>query len=293
MTEIVVTQAAVRKLAALLSKTDTISMRHGDRLDLIASTFGMRTDAFMHAIKTASKDKPKAACTTIELSPFEDQPWGRGVPLRKLGIRLCHDWELAAEQGSGVLISTGATGSGRSTTLNSTALHLARQGRFVRPQNEKRMLKCGKTGEVVLFGFISTPDQASLAYEFAERGMLVLAVMAHSPFDDLSMIRNMGITGERLELTRAIIHQKLVRKIAPKFAEGTIGPKYMGRTLVSSVHYFDKDHSVDKFLSSKDYKEMNFLSDLLEKVKAGIVDLEEIERVFSADVFKMFGRRLP
>ncbi|TLX16687.1 hypothetical protein [Rhizobium sp. MHM7A] len=293
MTQIVVTQAAVRKLAAILSNTNTTSMRHGDRLDLIASAFGWKTDAFMHSLKKTGKALTPAVVDAIEPSPFDDQPWGRGVPLRKLGIRLCFAWELAAEQNSGVLIATGATGSGRSTTLTSTALFLAKQGRKLQPGNDELLLQYGKPGDVISFGYISTRERAYLAYQLAEKGMLVLASMGHSAFDDLSLLRNLGISAKRLELTRAIIHQKLVRKIAPKLADGVAGPKYQGRTLVSDVQVFDKQRSVEQFLSGPNYGERHFLADLVEKLDGKVIDREEIESQFGNDVFKMFGRRLP
>lgn len=292
MTEIVVTQAAVRKLAAILSNTDTSSIRHGDRLDLIASAFGWRTDAFMHSLKKTAKASTQVAFDPVETFPFDDQPWGRGVPLRKLGIRLCFAWELAAEQENGVLIVTGATGSGRSTTLMSTAQFLAKQGRRLQPGDDDLLLQYGKPGDVVSFGHISTSERAHLAYLLADKGMLVLASMAHSSFDDLTMIRNMGISSDRLELTRAIIHQKLIRKIAPKLADGA-GPKYRGRTLISDVQVFDQDRSVEKFLNGPNYRDRHFLSDLKEKLESEIIDLEEIESEFSDDVFKMFGRPFP
>lgn len=227
--------------------------------------------------------------TAYEPSPFEDQPWGRGVPLRKLGIRLCFAWELAAEHQNGVLIATGATGSGRTTTLTSTVLFLAREGRFHRPGDDESLLRMGQVGDVMLFGHISIMDRAQLAYKLAESGMLVLATMAHSSFDALTMLRDFGISGKSLDLTRAIVHQKL----APKVIADAAGCKYQGRTLISHVHAFDQQNTVDKFLTDRNYGEMHFLSDLIEKLNAGVIDLDEIEHEFSTKVFSMFGRRLP
>lgn len=52
MTDILVTQTAVRNLASILSRGDTQTLKHTERLALIAEAFGWKTDAFMHSLKS-------------------------------------------------------------------------------------------------------------------------------------------------------------------------------------------------------------------------------------------------
>ncbi|MCS4088825.1 hypothetical protein [Rhizobium sp. BK176] len=55
MTVPTITHSSIRKLAAMLGEVDSSSLKHSERIELIASSMGLRGDALMHALKTADK----------------------------------------------------------------------------------------------------------------------------------------------------------------------------------------------------------------------------------------------
>lgn len=281
MTEIVVTQAAVRKLAALLSKTNTVDVRHGDRLDLIASAFGWKTDAFMHALKGGRKPSGGSDVKVKALRDLDPVAWGRSYPIHQLGILQLDVWLGAADNTHGVLLVSGCTGSGRSTTLASTARHLEAQGRRLRVVGA-HMAECNVVeGDVVLFGEIRDKETASAPYGLAAQGALVLASMARSPYSNLQMLEHFEVPEDHIALTRGVIHQYLVRKVdeGKLFVEDAES-RYRGRVLVSAVEAFDHEHSLKAFRFGPDQSEKGLLTDLCFKVARHVTDLEEVSRVF-------------
>ncbi len=124
MSHIAVTQAAVRNLATALSKVDTSSLKHGDRLALIAESFGWKVDAFMHALKNEAKRGAKNAVPNQEQSRQIGSVDGEAVPLERLGISHIAAWKEVVREPSGLIIVTGPTGA-ENQSLCDTRRHIS------------------------------------------------------------------------------------------------------------------------------------------------------------------------
>jgi type II secretory ATPase GspE/PulE/Tfp pilus assembly ATPase PilB-like protein len=283
MTEIVVTQAAVRKLAAELSTANTSQMSHGDRLNLISSAFGWRADAFMHALKVSKKSKNAEQVQKVIEDRLADPHWGVPLALQKLGIRDLREWKEAAAQPSGVLIVAGAPRSGRHQTLGSTARHLQKSGRLVHVGVKGLISDNASPGDVVLYGPIRDKSDALEAYGLAARGFLVLVMMSRLGADNFQDLLEYGVAEESLELTRAIIQQVLIMKLAPRYVRRHLVDgderRYDGMTLTSHVQVFGERCSVQEYRGRDNPAAKGFMNDLLFKVGRQVTDIVEIERV--------------
>lgn len=205
MTVIPVTKAAVRKLAASLSKIDSSSLVHTQRLDLIADAFGWRTDAFMHALKgnSTSVGKGRQSPSTMPAGPTLDQ----------LGIRMLDRWKRAISSPSGLCLACGATGSGRTTTLAASARYLEASGRRVFTQDNLPLVSHGD-GDVVLFGDLRDRETAEQLLGYADSGYLVLAVSPLFTVERTAeVLSSYGIDEARLGVIRGAISQQLVRLV--------------------------------------------------------------------------------
>ncbi|MCV9964774.1 hypothetical protein OIU34_23055 [Pararhizobium sp. BT-229] len=274
MTDILVTKAAVRKLAASLSKIDSSSLRHTDRLDVIADAFGWRTDAFMHALKGNSTAGGKARVAPSTLLA--------GATLDQLGIRLLDSWMRAISSPSGLCLACGATGSGRTTTLAASARHLEASGRRVYTQDNFPTASHGD-GDVVLFGDLRDRTTAERAFGYADSGYLVLAVSPLFTVErTVEVLSGYGMDETRFGVIRGAISQHLVRLVCRSC--GTAGCDvcshrgYKGRTLASHVVRFHGPDDVSEYLRAGDGVWHGLAGDVARKLADGQIDIKEIDR---------------
>lgn len=274
MTNIVVTQAVVRNLAAAFSKIDSSQLRHGDRLALIADAFGWKVDAFMHSLKEGRGTGVVKSPNTANLPQLDATVWGKPSDLNDLGIRQNVAWKRVVDQQSGVVIVTGATGSGRTTTLVATAKFLADRGRQV-------VVSDPQDGDVILYGAIRDGANAKAVYDLAERGHLVLSTMARMPEANLHDLLRWGVSSQQLELTRAILLQSLVRRLAHHPGLEVDGEeRYRGRVVVSSLDCFDEGSTAADYMKQQIPWQIEIIADLSSKLANGITDMAEVERLF-------------
>ncbi len=294
MTNIVVTQAIARNLATAFSKVDSSQLRHGDRLALIADAFGWKVDAFMHSLKESRGVTSTKSSKVPELLQLDTSWWGKPHELNDLGIRQNVAWKRIADQQSGVLIVTGATGSGRTTTIVSTAKFLADRGRRVSAMNPDAGLNDLQDGDVVLYGEIRDGFTAKVAYDLAERGHLVLATMARMPDMNLHDLLRLGVSARQLELTRAILLQFLVKKLAHHPDQKLEGvDRYKGRVVVSCLDCFDEGSTFVDYLKQQAPWHIEIIADLSSKLANGVTDMTEVERSFGERYCEYLGGLLP
>jgi hypothetical protein len=293
MTNIVVTQAAVRNMATAFSKVDSSQLRHGDRLALIAEAFGWKADAFMHSLKE-SRGKPATKSDTANLLELDANLWGKPHELNDLGIRQSVAWKRIVDQQSGVMVVTGATGSGRTTTLVSTAQFLAGRGRRVVVIGPDGSVRDLQEGDVVLYGAIRDGSTAKAAYDLAENGHLVLVIMARTPDSNLHDLLRWGVSSRQLELTRAVLLQFLVRKLAHHPGLEVDGSeRYKGRAVVSCLDCFDEGSTVASYMKQTLPWEIEIISDLSSKLANGIIDMTSVEYSFGEKYCSILEGLLP
>jgi general secretion pathway protein E len=287
MTDILVTRAAVRKLAASLSKIGTTALRHTDRLDIIADAFGWKTDAFMHALKANTTDRTKPAMRRSAL--------GAGPALDQLGIRLLDTWKRAISSSSGLCLACGATGSGRTTTLEASARYLETAGRKVYSLSDLPPASQGR-GNVVLLEYLRDRETAERGLDYAEKGFLVLAVSPLATVERTAeVLAHWDISETRLGVIRGAISQQLVRCICRQCqaagCDACADKGYKGRTLASHVVRFHGPEDVHDYLVASDGVSHGFAGDLARKLTDGVFDVKEVERVFGGGMLRMLSDR--
>lgn len=281
MTTIPVTRAAVRKLAAALSKIDTTKLKHTDRLGLIAEAFGWKADGFMHALKTVEDAVP------LQRGPKGS--WGSSstFPLDDLGISELSHWKDAASNQKGVLITAGPTGSGKTTVMTATADFLHQQGRAVYLASDLTSTRSAGGSPVLVYGEIRDVATAKEAFDYAEGGYLVLATIhAKSVLEAISHLQHLGVTGDRLELLLALLPQRLLREKAK------VDGGRRGQILVSALQIFHHRQLVRDYhlTAGGDLVEVDFVEDALRLVLEERVDLDEVGRVLGSDIAQRVER---
>jgi hypothetical protein len=271
MTTIPVTQAAVRNLASALSKIDTSKLKHTERLELIAQAFGWKSDAFMHALKAI--DVPADADSSLLFSASSWRPGAR-PSLRSLGIRQIDLWESLLAEPAGVIINTGATGTGKTTVLAASADYLVAAGRPVYTREDFLGPVPVPGNPVLIYGEIRDPRSAVEVFEYAEAGFLVLATMYAGTTESVATrLQDLSIPQSRLGMLRGAMSQALIRQVKG------------GRALVSRVQVFAGDagaclgSSADRHNEESDHFK-DTVDELIAYVRAGVVEEEEVERAF-------------
>lgn len=234
----------------------------------------------MHALKSNEKASPPSAAG--------GEYAGNGsaiLTLDSLGIREISQWKSAAHSQNGIILTAGATGSGKTTVLAATAKYLHEQGRQVITRDT--YTAAVSVGAVVLYGEIRDPEMAKEMFDIADRGCLVLAsIHAGSVGAALNRLLDLSIAIHRLGMIRGIISQYLLRKLA---VDGT---GYRGQTLTSDVRVFASRGDISNFMSTlpqytPEFAPPGLVNDLVQKVRLGEVDLAEIERKFGLNFRKM------
>lgn len=159
--------------------------------------------------------------------------------LSALGITLVEDWRHIVEYRNGIVLIVGATGSGKTTTLNATIREMKRFEKCIYTaedpveyripyvthvqMNEQvgldfaRSIKAFMRGDpdIIVLGEIRDTVTASKAIQAAETGHLVIATIhAESPAMAIQRLRGLDVKVEDFEmLLRGILVQFLMRTI--------------------------------------------------------------------------------
>lgn len=236
--------------------------------------------------------------------------------LKDLGISNLQAWTKASSRLNGLCLITGATGSGKTTTLNATVRELDRFGKSIYTAedpveysipyitqvnineavglNFARALKAFMRADpdVIILGEIRDEDTARNAIKAAETGHLVFATLhTNSIISSVNRLRDLGIPAHELKyVLRSILTQTLVR-ILCTHCDGTDkncgrcrGTGYMGRKIVSECHYFNTLEETERVLEKKEVRWRTMVEDAIEFYKSGQTTREEIVRVFGAEV---------
>lgn len=243
--------------------------------------------------------------------------------LSQLGITLVEDWKRICEYRNGIVLIVGATGSGKTTTLNATVREMKRFEKCIYTaedpveyripyvthvqMNEQvgldfaRSIKAFMRGDpdVIILGEIRDTVTASKAIQAAETGHLVIATIhAESVPMAIQRLRGLDVRVEDFEmLLRGILVQFLMRTLCPtcKGREGgcddCFGEGYAGRTVVSEIARVMKPIDVQRMINSeKDAKDKYWRplwQDIESKVQTGVTDGREVYRTFSSELEEM------
>lgn len=211
--------------------------------------------------------------------------------LEKLGITALDEWRKGASRSDGLCLICGPTGSGKTTTLNSTIREQDRFGKAIftiEDPVEYRIPYVGQVNintnvgldfaravksfmradpDIIVIGEVRDEETARNAIKAAETGHLVFATLhTGSILGSLNRLRDLGIEAHELKyVLRSVMAQRLMR-VKCKVCKGSgknqkdhsqdcpicQGHGYDKRTVVSEIKYFSDMEEVATIISTKD-----------------------------------------
>lgn len=213
------------------------------------------------------------------------------MSLKGLGISGLDEWRKGASRSDGLCLICGPTGSGKTTTLNSTLREQDRFGKAIftiEDPVEYRIPYIGQVNintnvgldfaraikafmrsdpDVIVVGEVRDDETARNAIKAAETGHLVFATLHTGSIPGaVSRLRDLGVEAHELKyVLRAVMAQRLMRTIC-NHCHGTglsqeiegqecqkcQGKSYDGRTVVSEVKYFSEMKEVLDIIASNE-----------------------------------------
>lgn len=206
--------------------------------------------------------------------------------LDTLGITEVAKWRRGFKQRDGICIIAGATGSGKTTTLNSSLREIDRFGKAiftVEDPVEYRVPFVNQVSinpsvgldfaaavkafmrndpDVIILGEVRDAETARNAVKAADTGHLVLITLhTGSIMGAISRMKDLGVEPRELRfMLRAVLVQSLVPKLCQSChghpdmlysCKTCNGEKYVGRTVASECEYFENVADVDRLLNAR------------------------------------------
>lgn len=231
--------------------------------------------------------------------------------LASLGVSNINAWFSAVSNPKGIAFICGPTGSGKTTTLQSSIREMDRFGKAIYSVedpveyripyvaqvniNEVAGMSFSNTTrsflradpDVIIIGEIRDEVTARTAIRAAETGHMVIATLHTNDIKGtVKRLEGLGITKNELRgILRTILVQRLVRTVCQS-CDGTdrdcvecFGEKYVDRTVVSECEYFKDEDEVDRLFTGEIFW-VEMLDDAISKVERGITDADEVIRTF-------------
>ncbi len=206
--------------------------------------------------------------------------------LDELGIADVRKWRRGFKQRDGLCVIAGATGSGKTTTLNSSLREIDRFGKSiftVEDPVEYRIPFVNQVSinpsvgldfaaavkafmrndpDVIVLGEVRDAETARNAVKAADTGHLVLITLhTGSIMGTISRLKDLQIEPHELRfMLRAILVQALIPKLCPvckgdenlvSACKSCVGEKYVGRTVASECEFFESVEDVDRLLNAR------------------------------------------
>jgi len=232
--------------------------------------------------------------------------------LNNLGITDVSAWRRGFNRAEGLCLICGPTGSGKTTTMNSTVREIDRFERAiftVEDPVEYNIPYIGQVNvnnavgldfakalrsfmradpDVIIIGEVRDEETADNMVKAAETGHLVIATLhAGSIHGAVSRLREIGVNPRDLRyLIRSVLAQRLIRVLCQQcLGEGCAychDTGYGGRTIVSECAYFKSEAEAQKMIDGERWW-YEMVTDAIAKYKEGKTDKKEILRVFAGE----------
>lgn len=233
--------------------------------------------------------------------------------LGRLGITRLDQWRRAYDQPNGIVIVSGMTGSGKSTTLHATERELDRldlavysvedpveyqlpfisqvQVNIDKGMDFKNSIRSflRMDPDVIILGEVRDEETARMAVRAAETGhMVFITLHATDVRGVFSRLEDLGVNRASLKgLCRGIMVQSLVRTLCTRCGGSRCaacsGSGYAGRTIVSECVAFADDREVERAIEG-DVWWPRQIDDAIGKAVSGVTDMAEIRSYFGAQV---------
>ena len=241
--------------------------------------------------------------------------------LTQLGITDVDVWRSIVQYRNGIVLIVGATGSGKTTTLNATVREMKRFEKCIYTAEDPveyripyvthvqmndqvgldfaRSIKAFMRGDpdVIILGEIRDDVTAAKAIQAAETGHLVIATIhAESVPMAIQRLRGLNVKVEDFEmLLRGVLVQFLMRTLCNtchgEGCEECFGEGYAGRTVVSEIARVMKPIDVRRMIESEKNPSDKYWrplwKDIESKVTSGLTDGREVYRTFASELEEM------
>lgn len=232
--------------------------------------------------------------------------------LSSLGISRVEEWRKGINRSNGLCLICGPTGSGKTTTLNSSIREIDRISSAVFTVEDpveyhtpfvgqinvnpavgldfNRGLKAfmRQDPDIIVTGEIRDEETSRITIKGAETGHVMIATLHTSSVTGaVSRLRDIGIPPYELRnILRTVLAQRLIRTYC-KTCQGDgcshcYETGYGGRTIVSECAYFPDEASVNALLEGK-VSWPTMIEDAVDKVAEGLTSEEEVIRVFGQE----------
>ena len=241
--------------------------------------------------------------------------------LDALGISHVEEWRKGLSNKFGLCIIGGETGSGKTTTLNSSIREIDRFKKKIFTIEDPvefdipnvaqitvnyntgmdfpRAMKSCLRGDpdIIILGEVRDEETARTMIKAAETGHMVVATIHTGHLRGIiSRLRDLGINKtELVDILRCVMIQSLVR-VPCKSCNGSgckdcAGVGYIGRTVVNEIVYLGNEKEVKEFLDTDidlwwETKE----EDAYNKYKKGLTTKEELLNVFGESIKSVFEK---
>lgn len=243
--------------------------------------------------------------------------------LDSVGITKIDEWRKGASRSNGLCLICGPTGSGKTTTLNSTMKELDRFGKAIfsvedpveyklpyitqvsaNPQlglDFKDAVKAFMRSDpdIIIVGEVRDMNTAQNMMKAAETGHLVFATLHTETIrGTITRLKDIGVDVTELKyMLRAVLVQNLVRVPCKEcWGKGCdyCGDKgYTGRTVVSECKYFKDQKAVEMLLDENvDINWDSIIEDSYLKLREGKTNYDELFRVYGEEAVEILRSRI-
>ena len=243
--------------------------------------------------------------------------------LDSVGITKIDEWRKGASRSNGLCLICGPTGSGKTTTLNSTMKELDRFGKAIfsvedpveyklpyitqvsaNPQlglDFKDAVKAFMRSDpdIIIVGEVRDMNTAQNMMKAAETGHLVFATLHTETIrGTITRLKDIGVDVTELKyMLRAVLVQNLVRVPCKEcWGKGCdyCGDKgYTGRTVVSECKYFKDQKAVEMLLDENvDISWDSIIEDSYLKLREGKTNYDELFRVYGEEAVEILRSRI-
>ncbi len=232
-----------------------------------------------------------------------------------LGVTKIDDWRSACGYSHGLILVSGKTNSGKSTTLIASLREKDRIGQSIytiedpvehqvdfltqmavnRSESVQLDFKTGTRAmmrgdpEIILIGETRDAETASAAAQAAESGHLVFTTIhAGTVRETVSRLKSFGVDEAELRpMLRGILAQRLIRTLC-QFCRGEkcahcLHTGYDGMTVISEMGFFPSERHFDRMMNGEIFWDP-MVKDALHKLEQGITDEKEVYRVFRSEI---------
>jgi len=235
------------------------------------------------------------------------------VRIGELGISRVEEWRSATNYPYGLALVCGATGSGKTTTLNATIREMDRFGRSIRTVEEPVEYRIPYVAQVnvnrivgldfasalrafmradpdvIVLGEVRDMETATLTLRAAETGHMVMATLhTGSIRGAFGRLKALDVSPLDLQpLLRGVLVQRLIRTLCIA-CRGSgchicFGSGYSGRTVVSECTSFRSESEVKRAFEGETFWP-SMIQNAMEKVEEGVTSVEELRRVFHSEL---------